>query len=200
MLNNQFIEVGRLVADAEAGTTKSGKPMSYFRVAVDNYYNGENHPDFIPVHAFGKNADLLNNYGEKGRMVILELSHRNRKYVDKNGNTRWASDFTVVHSMFITSSSNRVKKEDVDHPQYHQTDLFSEEDYDNLMNSSDKDPFADENEYYKNMDDAQSSNDQAKNNIPSKDDHKQEEKHEEPSDDTKLDDLSDTDKAALGML
>lgn len=176
MLNNSFIEVGRLVADAEAGTTSKGKPMSYFRIAVDNYYNGENHPDFLACHAFNKTAELLNNYGEKGRMIMVEVEQSNRPYTDKDGKKRWACDLTVTRSMFITSSDKRTKKADVDHPDYHQEELFSEEDYNDLMQNSSVTP--DSNTF----------------------DHQTDESNDNVKDSTNLNDLSDTDKEALGLI
>lgn len=81
---------GRLTRDPELKTTQSGTSVVSFSVAVDrNYKSGnEYQTDFINVVAWRQTAEFVSRYFHKGSMVAVQGSLQERKYNDKNNNTR----------------------------------------------------------------------------------------------------------------
>ena len=136
MLINSFVLTGRLCKHAEKSISKSGIEMSKITLAVNNYYGGKTHTDFVYAVAFDKKANLLNNYGDKGRMLIVDLRHRERKYTGSDKKVHWASDFIINDIRFLTS----VDKKD------QQLDLFTEDDFKSTetKDESVQDPFKDD--------------------------------------------------------
>lgn len=106
MMNNSLYLTGRFVADPEERYTKKGRLVANFKIAVSNYYDGADHPDFFYLSAFDNTAKAILNYGAKGRQTAFEVYTFERKYTDTTGNTRWATEFMVENFMFLDSAMN----------------------------------------------------------------------------------------------
>ena len=89
---NVVIIMGRMVADAELQSTKTGKSVTSFTVAVDKYSKqGEDkQANFITVVAWDKTCEFVSRYFHKGDPIAIEGSLQSRKYIDKAGNNRTA--------------------------------------------------------------------------------------------------------------
>ena len=89
MLNDITI-MGRLTKPIEKKTTPSGVSVLNNTVAVDrDRKNGdEKLTDFIDCVFWRFNADFLEKYAEKGRMVVVHGRLESRKWTDKDGNNR----------------------------------------------------------------------------------------------------------------
>jgi single-strand DNA-binding protein len=81
MINNVVL-MGRLTASPELRTTGNGKQVCSFTLAIDAPTT-ENKTDFISCTAFGKNADWMSKYNEKGSMVIVEGVLKSGSYTDR---------------------------------------------------------------------------------------------------------------------
>lgn len=109
-INNVTI-VGRLVRDAEARTTKSGKNIAAFTLAVSGIE--KEYVDFIDCLAWGKTADVVTKYTGKGKRVgIVGKLHIN-KYETKDGEKRSRAE-VIVNSIQLLSSAEASKKEDAE--------------------------------------------------------------------------------------
>ncbi len=76
---NRVILIGRLTHDPELKYTPSGTPVARFSLAVDRgrkNQQGEKETDFIRCSTWNKNAELVSNYLQKGRLVAVEGSLR----------------------------------------------------------------------------------------------------------------------------
>lgn len=82
---NQVILTGRLTKDPELRTTQSDKQVVSFTLAVDKYGEGA---DFINCIVWGKQAENLCKYQEKGSQIGLSGRIQVRSYEDDKGNKR----------------------------------------------------------------------------------------------------------------
>ena len=86
---NKIILMGRIVADPELKTTPQGVNVCSFRIAVDRRYQiqgQEKKSDFFNVVAWRQQAEFVQKYFGKGRMILVEGEMTTRNYSDKNGN------------------------------------------------------------------------------------------------------------------
>ena len=106
MLNTIAI-MGRLTHTPELRTTTSGKEVCSFDIACERSYsaNGQRETDFLPCVAWGKAAQFVSQYFDKGSMIAVNGSLQTRKYQDKQGNNRTA---------YETSNINAVMDGDLD--------------------------------------------------------------------------------------
>ena len=108
---NNVTLVGRLVRDAEARTTKSGKNIAAFTIAVSGIE--KEYVDFIDCLAWGKTAEVVTKYTSKGKRVgIVGKLHIN-KYETKDGEKRSRAE-VIVNSIQLLSSAEASKKEDAE--------------------------------------------------------------------------------------
>lgn len=86
---NKVIMMGRLVSDPELRTTPQGVSVCSFRIAVDRRFQQkgeEKKSDFFNVVAWRQQAEFVNRYFNKGRLILVEGELTTRNYTDKNGN------------------------------------------------------------------------------------------------------------------
>ena len=91
MLNSIAIQ-GRLVHTPEAKVTKSGKDVCTFSIACDRQSGGQKETDFFNCTAFGNTALFVSKWFQKGSLILVTGSIQTRKYTDKQGNNRTATE------------------------------------------------------------------------------------------------------------
>lgn len=95
---NKVIIVGNLGADPETRYLPSGDAVTNIRVATTDRYkdkqSGEMREatEWHSISFFGKLAEIAGQYLKKGSQVYVEGSLRTRKYTDKNGVEKYATD------------------------------------------------------------------------------------------------------------
>ena len=85
-MTNLTILTGRITKDLElkqAGQTT----VTNFSLAVDNPFKRDD-TSFFDVVAFGKTAELLNNYCNKGSKILIEGNLKQDRFTDKEGKNR----------------------------------------------------------------------------------------------------------------
>ncbi len=99
---NKVILMGRITQDLEVRQSQSGMSVLRFNVAVDRFtkQGAEKQTDFISCVAFGQNADFINRYFSKGRMIAIEGNIKTGSYDDKNGVKRYTTDVVVERTSF----------------------------------------------------------------------------------------------------
>lgn len=93
--------IGRLTRDVEEKRTQSGKQVASFSLAVDGY-NKDAPADFINCVAWGALVDILVKYTGKGKQIAVVGRLQTRKYTDKDGKDRYATE-VVVRDMKLLS-------------------------------------------------------------------------------------------------
>lgn len=90
---NHVILTGRLTKDPEIRYTDSKKAVCSFTLAVDDGRDseGKRKAQFIPCVAWGKTAELIDQYFTKGKPLTVTGRITVRPY-DKNGERRYMTE------------------------------------------------------------------------------------------------------------
>ena len=102
MLNVVAI-MGRLVADPELRTTQQGTNVCTFRIACERSYTQkgqQRQADFVDIVAWGKTAEFICKFFQKGSMIAIDGSLQTRNYQDKQGNKRTAVEVVANNISF----------------------------------------------------------------------------------------------------
>ena len=100
---NRVILMGRITQDLELRTTSGGQSVLTFNVAVDRNFvkqGEERQADFITCVAWRQQAEFINRYFSKGRMIAIEGNLRTRTYDDKNGTKHYVTEVYVDQVSF----------------------------------------------------------------------------------------------------
>ena len=113
MANFNFNKVmigGRLTEDPELRATTTGISSTSFSVAVTRQFasgeNGEKETDFLSCVAWRTKAEGICKYFRKGSSIFISGSLQVRKYTDKNGNNRTATEILVDDFYFVDSKKD----------------------------------------------------------------------------------------------
>lgn len=102
MLNVVAI-MGRLVADPELRTTQQGTNVCTFRIACERSYTPkgqQRQADFVDIVAWGKTAEFICKFFQKGGVIAVDGSLQTRNYQDKKGNKRTAVEVVANNISF----------------------------------------------------------------------------------------------------
>ena len=105
---NKVFLLGRLARDPEIRYTQNGSAIANMTVATDESFTGSDgnkveRTEWHRVTVFGKAAENCGNYLGKGSLVHVEGSLQTRKWQDKNGENRYATEVVVDDAMFVDS-------------------------------------------------------------------------------------------------
>jgi single-strand DNA-binding protein len=85
---NQVNLVGRLARDAEVRMLTTGTPVCSFTLVTNQFFLKEGkkveQPEFHAIAAFGKTAELIGQYGKKGRLLMV-MGHLRTSAWEKDG-------------------------------------------------------------------------------------------------------------------
>jgi len=112
---NKAILVGRLTRDVETQFANNGEVIMKNNIAVQRQFkpkNADKHEtDFINIVAFGKTAEFIGNYFEKGKLILIEGHIQTGKYENKDGNTVNTTDVVVDKANFIETKKSNNQEE-----------------------------------------------------------------------------------------
>lgn len=109
---NKIILVGRLTKNPELiYTSNKGTPITKFSLAVSRPRLDKDKPqeaDFVNCVCFGKRAEAIANYVQKGHLFGVSGRLQINKYTDKkDGQTKYSTDVLVEDFDFLqTKNSN----------------------------------------------------------------------------------------------
>ena len=122
-MNKQvYLVIGRFVNDPEMKYTKDERPYTKFRFATSRYWKdaaGERveKTTFFNATAWGKLAEILNQYGSKGRLALLESDDIDASaYVNKNGEPACSLEITVRGLTFLDKNGNKEESAEEEKP------------------------------------------------------------------------------------
>lgn len=95
-LNKVFI-LGNLTRDPELRQTPSGQAVCSFGIATNRFYTDsagqkQKQAEFHNVVAWGRNAELVNQYLHKGSSVLVEGRLQTRSWQDQQGTKHWRTE------------------------------------------------------------------------------------------------------------
>ena len=100
---NKVIFKGNIANNIEKRTTKDGKDVATFNLAIRRSIKnkeGNYEADFIKCVAFGNNATLITKYFQKGSGIIIEGQLRTGSY-EKNGEKVYTTEVIVERVEFV---------------------------------------------------------------------------------------------------
>lgn len=89
---NSVTLVGRIVNDPEMRYAQSGTQVTKFRIGVKRtrrVQEGQDDTDFINIVCFGKTAEFVAQYMDKGSLVGIEGRIQTRSWDDDQGKRTW---------------------------------------------------------------------------------------------------------------
>lgn len=105
---NRAVLLGRLTADPELKQTTSGVSVTSFTLAVDRRYKNGEEPqaDFIPIVCWRQTAEFVSRYFRKGSPILVCGSIQVRKWTDKDGQNRYATEVVADEVSFTGSKES----------------------------------------------------------------------------------------------
>jgi single-strand DNA-binding protein len=108
---NKVILVGNLGKDPEIRYLPSGEPVANITIATSSKYKNKTgelveETEWHRVTFFGKLAEIAGQYLKKGRPVYVEGRLKTRKYTDKDGVEKYATDI-IANEMQMLGSGDR---------------------------------------------------------------------------------------------
>lgn len=113
---NKVILIGNLGADAEVRYTQSGSAIATLRLATQNPKNkdgGSVPPTWHTIKVFGKAAEVLSEYGKKGKQLAIE-GRINAGTYEKDGEKKPFFEVVCDHFEFVGGNKAEGEQEGSD--------------------------------------------------------------------------------------
>ncbi len=103
---NKVILIGNLGRDPELRKIANGTSVASFSLATTERYNDksgerQDHTEWHNIVAWGKLAELVNQYLKKGRSAYIEGRLTTRSWDDKDGNKRYKVEIVANQIQFL---------------------------------------------------------------------------------------------------
>jgi len=105
-LRNKVQLIGHLGAKVEVKTLESGKLVGHVTMATNETYKNQKGEKITETTwhnlvIWGKPAEMLSKYTDKGSEVGIEGKLTNRSYTDKNGEKKYFTEIVVNEFMLM---------------------------------------------------------------------------------------------------
>src|SRR5580765_3464378 len=105
-LKNKVQLIGNLGGKPEVKNTESGKKLAMFNLATSEIYRnakGEKvtETQWHRIVAWGKIAEIVEKYLDKGKEVVIEGKLINRSYTDKEGHKKYITEVQVSELLML---------------------------------------------------------------------------------------------------
>lgn len=107
---NYWVAIGRLTDNVELRYTTGDNKMAVgtFNLAVDDGYGERKRTSFFKCTAFGKTAESLEKYAEKGVKIAVEGRPQQDTWKDKEGKNRSSVGFIITSWEFAQSKASKA--------------------------------------------------------------------------------------------
>ena len=106
---NKVLLTGRLTRDPEMRSLASGKSVTQFSVATNEYAgNGKEKAEYHNVVTWDRLAEICGTYLGKGQQVAIEGRLQTRSWDDDRGQRHWKTEIVAAH---VEMLSGRRKKD-----------------------------------------------------------------------------------------
>ena len=112
-LKNKVQLIGNLGNNPEIRNTESGKKMAKFSVATNETYRTAKGDKVVETQwhnliAWGKVADIAEQFLSKGSEVAIEGKLINRNYTDKDGNKHYVTEVQVNEILMLGDKKPKI--------------------------------------------------------------------------------------------
>ena len=98
---NRVILVGNLTRDPELSSTANNTSVCRFGMATNRKFKDKEEVCFVDVTAWGKQAEIINQYMRKGSSILIEGRLHYGTWTDKDGKNRSKLDVVVENFTFL---------------------------------------------------------------------------------------------------
>jgi single-strand DNA-binding protein len=103
---NKVILVGNLGGDPEIRYTPNGTAVANFRIATTERFSNKNgekesRTEWHRIVAWGRLAEICNEYLKKGKQVYVEGRIQTRQWEDKDGNKRSSTEIVANNMVML---------------------------------------------------------------------------------------------------
>lgn len=110
---NKVVLLGRITAKPELRYTPSNMGYTRFSVAVNRRIarqDGTRETDFINCVAWGKTAETIARYFDKGNQICIDGSIRTGSYTAQDGTKRYTTDVNVDNFDFVDKKGDNSQE------------------------------------------------------------------------------------------
>ena len=100
---NSINVVGRITKNPELRYTSSNKAVMQLDIAINN---GKDDTTFLPITIFGKQAENIDKYCNKGDLLAIEGLIKNHNWKDKEEKMHYDYTFIVNRVDFLSTKGN----------------------------------------------------------------------------------------------
>ena len=110
-LRNSVRLIGNLGDDPKVRKLDSGKTVANFNIATNEIYRDQNgnkqsETTWHRLVAWGKQAEIVENYVKKGSEIAIEGKLTNRSYDNKNGEKQFITEVLVNSILLLDKNKN----------------------------------------------------------------------------------------------
>jgi single-strand DNA-binding protein len=105
---NKVLLTGRLTRDPEMRSLASGKSVTQFSVATNEYTGGKEKAEYHNVVTWDRLAEICGQFLGKGQQVAIEGRLQTRSWDDDRGARHWKTEVVAAH---VEMLSGRRKKD-----------------------------------------------------------------------------------------
>jgi single-strand DNA-binding protein len=113
MYNNTVL-VGRITKALEMKTTTNGVNVLSFTLAINKKVKEKDQVSYISCVSFNKTAEILNQYCDKGSLILVDGELQSRSY-EKDNRTIYVTE-VVVGRVVLLDNKQKSAKVEVDVP------------------------------------------------------------------------------------
>jgi single-strand DNA-binding protein len=109
---NSVVLVGRMGTDPELRYAQTGTPIAKFRLAVSRPRRSdspEEETDWLNIVCFGKTAEFVGQYLDKGSLVGIEGRIQTRQY-DQDGRQMWWTEIAANNVQALESRQEAERR------------------------------------------------------------------------------------------
>lgn len=137
---NLCVFIGRVGRDPELKHFSSGDPYCPTSIAVGKKWKDKNSGEtreqttWVPLQFFNKTAELFAKYAKKGSQIRVNGEFTTRKYNDKDGNERIATEIRVQDFQLLggkpEGAGGEQQQAPAQNPQQQRQSAAADQDYD----------------------------------------------------------------------
>ncbi len=115
---NKVMLIGNLGADPELRHTAGGRPVATFRLATTETWGGrdgqpqQEQTEWHRVVAWGRLAEIVNEYLRKGRQIYVEGRIQTRQWQDQQGQKRYSTEVVAQVIQMLGSRQDGGTREE----------------------------------------------------------------------------------------
>jgi single-strand DNA-binding protein len=132
MFLNKVFVLGNLTADPDVKSLPSGRAVANFRMATNRvFYDKEGkkqeRAEFHNIVAFGRTAEIIQQYLKKGSMALIEGRLRTRSWQDSSGNRRFRTEIITERLQLGPRAGTKIPPSEKEAPKKEEIPIIEED-------------------------------------------------------------------------